>query len=339
MEQYKAQHILREHRVRTEIFHHLDRVDDVAERLGHLLPARHDEAVDNDALGVRELCGHEHCLPHCRLLTVVVLAAVLHDRPPFLEFIHAVRPPDRGDVVHQGVKPYIHDVFLVARDRNSPRHLARQTRDREIFESARDERFHFIEPRLRGHKAGMRFVEVGQLLCVVGKAKEIILLFAYLKLAVGVDRAATVFIKLRLGLLELTSDTILHSVEFLIDVAVCGTTFPKLLRRHDVMLVCRADKVVDGKIEERIQSTETRSKAVRIGLRGDPLLGRRFMDLCAVFVGARIQKDFFSLGAVISREGVSANELHRVSDVCIGVHIRKRGGDIDMVLLGHREIV
>ena len=80
-------------------------------------------------------CGHEHGLPHSRLLTQIVFAGKLQARPPLLETSFFAWPVNDGNIIYQCIEPHIHDMLVVARHRHTPRKFFLATTNTEIFET------------------------------------------------------------------------------------------------------------------------------------------------------------------------------------------------------------
>ncbi len=100
----------------------LERIDDIADRLRHFLPAIEQKAVAVHALRRRNPRRHQERRPVDRMKTHDIFSDdVQIRRPEFLERgrIH-VRIADAGDVVREGIDPHIHHVLQRARYRHAP---------------------------------------------------------------------------------------------------------------------------------------------------------------------------------------------------------------------------
>ena len=119
------------HRVAPVGLDQAERVDDVADRLRHLLPAVEEEAVREDALRRLEPGRPQERRPVDRVEAHDVLADDVQVRRPVApERRLLVGKADGGDVVGERVDPDVHDVLFVAGHLDAP--VEGRARDRQV---------------------------------------------------------------------------------------------------------------------------------------------------------------------------------------------------------------
>ena len=149
------------HRVEPVGRHQLDRIDDVAERLGDLLAFVGPPAMREHALRRREAGRHQEGRPEHAVEADDVLADhVQVGRPVLPQRIAGVGIAARGDVVGERVQPDIHDVLGIARHRHAPREAG--ARHREVLQAALHEADDLVAPAVRRDEARVLVVEVEQ---------------------------------------------------------------------------------------------------------------------------------------------------------------------------------
>ena len=151
-------------RVRAELVHHLERVEHVAQRLGHLrlLAARvaHQQvAVDELALRDGEVGGHQHRRPEDGVELEDVLAEDVERRRPEAvgQVLAVAGEGERRVVVEQRVEPDVEDVRRVPRDLDAPGDL--RPAERDVLEAAVDERERLVRAAARRDPVGPLGVE------------------------------------------------------------------------------------------------------------------------------------------------------------------------------------
>ena len=148
------------------------RVDDVAERFGHLLAVGPvDEPVGEDGARQRHAGGEEEGGPDHAMKPDDVLADHVEVARPEPR-VRAVGVVDAREVVRQRVEPDVHHVVGVARHGDPPRE--RRARHREVaqrlFLEARD---HLVPPDVGHHELGVRGDVVEDLLLELPHAEEV----------------------------------------------------------------------------------------------------------------------------------------------------------------------
>ena len=134
------------HRVQAIGFHQLNGINDVAQRLGNLLPFVGPPPVGEHALGRFDPGGHQKGGPIDGVKAQDVLAHhVQVGGPVGLKFpMIFIGIANGGDVVCERVQPHVHDVIVVARHRNAP--LERGARNRQIVQPAFDKAGDLVAP-------------------------------------------------------------------------------------------------------------------------------------------------------------------------------------------------
>ena len=117
------------HLTQEEITHLVDavvigerrRVDHIADRLRHFLPAIEQEAMHHDLLRDRQASRHEEGGPEDRVEAGDVLADHVGVGGPEGRALRAlIGKAGRGDVVGEGVDPHIHHMLVIARHGHAP---------------------------------------------------------------------------------------------------------------------------------------------------------------------------------------------------------------------------
>ena len=153
----------------------VERVDDVAERLRHLLAPRQQEAVPKHAFGERQPSRHQEGRPVDRVEANDVLADdVKIHRPEFLARIGFVRKSGHGQVIGQRVDPDIHDVVGVARHRHPPVEIG--AADGEVLEARAHEARDLVAAGLGADEVGLALVERQQAVPVGREPEQEVLL-------------------------------------------------------------------------------------------------------------------------------------------------------------------
>ena len=239
--------------VHPERLHQRHRIDDVADRLAHLLATVVEEPVREHPAGQRDSGRHQERRPVHGVEPDDVLADhVQIGRPkPLVQSRRRVREPDPGEVVRQRVHPHVHDVCGITGHRHTP--VERRARDRQVRQAAGDEADDLVAPRLRRDELRIGGV-VRQQRFGVGRQPEEVGLF----LGPGDRRpglggnSAAVLIQRRLVLGEepFVTHRVPAGVGVQVDVAVGGHPLPDHRRGHVVVRVGGADEPVEGDVEQ-----------------------------------------------------------------------------------------
>ena len=152
------------------------RVDYIADRFRHLLPAIEQEAMREDPPRHVHARGKQERRPVDRMEAHDVLSDhVQVGRPVAAEFwAPDIRITDGRDVVRERIDPNIHDMLRVRWYLDPP--VEGRARDGEILQTAPDEAGNLVEALLREHEIGMPGIKVEQLALIGGETKKIALL-------------------------------------------------------------------------------------------------------------------------------------------------------------------
>ena len=175
-------------RVGAVLRNHVVGIDDVADRLAHLLAILVvDEPVAVNGLRQREAGRHEHGRPDHGVEPQDVLPDdVAVSRPHALALgiragsLHAqLRAADGAQVVREGVEPHVHDVLAALRHRDAP--IEGVAADGQVTQRLGQTREHLILAALRLDEFRVGLDVIDQLLVVLGHAEEVRLLIALLQ--------------------------------------------------------------------------------------------------------------------------------------------------------------
>ena len=219
------------HRVEPVGLHQLVGVDDVAQRLGHLLPFVGPPAVGEHALRRREAGRHQEGRPEHAMEADDVLADhVQVGRPVLPQRVAGVGIAALGDVVGERVEPDVHDVLGIAGHRHAPGEAG--ARHREVLQPALDEAQDLVAPAVRPDEARVLLVERQQPVGPGRELEEVRRLLDPLDLGAGRDGAAlAVLADLGLALDEvgLVAHRVPAGILAEIDVARCDQLLPQRL--------------------------------------------------------------------------------------------------------------
>src|SRR3989338_4831584 len=287
-------------RIGTVLFYDGERVNDVPERLRHLLPAACNESVIDALLRGRQSGRNEHRLPHDGLKAYLVFTRHLYgirrlwSSPKLREVLPALGPTECGNIVRERVEPHVHGLRVIIRHCDTPRHFVLDAGNAEILEPAFYERYCFLPTPLGCYNSLTGKIRE-QLFLIRAKAEEVILLFYVERLHRRVIRAHTVH-EVRLFYKSLIAHAVQSFVRLFIDVTVLRAPAPHLLRRRLMIRVGRADEmqsIVQTKL--LFQTPELGRVFVDVILRILSLLRGLAIDLEPVLVGTSIKKHVVAL--------------------------------------------
>lgn len=139
--------------VSAEFLHRGERIDHVANALGHLGLALGPVSMRNNRLGNIQPGGHQKGRPVHRMESQDVLADHLGIRWPathgLVLLVHVLPWVScDGQVVGEGVHPDIHDVAVVSGNRDTPCEPGSRSRNREIGKATLEPSLHLCMPAL-----------------------------------------------------------------------------------------------------------------------------------------------------------------------------------------------
>ena len=272
--------------------------------------------------------GQEHRRPDHGVELEDVLGEDLQRRGPQLRGAIALARAERERrvVVEQRVEPDVEHVRGIPRDLDAPGELGAAERD--VVEAAGDERARLVEARRRRDEAGVRRVELLELILEGREAEEPVLLLLAVERD-AVDRAGVALRDLVLALEVRAAGAVPALVEALVDVPVVVHALHEGLDALLVARVARADEEVVGGVDARHQGLEAGGVAVRELLRRHALLLGRERDRLAVLVGAREEEHVLPALAVMAGEDVRPDRAVRVTEMRGRVDVVDRGRDVE----------
>ena len=320
-------------RVRAVALAEDERVDDVAEGLGHLLTVEGDPAVYSEVLWQRKLERHQHRRPDDRVEAHDILRDhVGVGRPELVEVVVLViEIAQRGDIVGERVDPDIDDMLLVEGHGDAP--LEGRARYAQIFQTGLDE----VVDQLGSARLGLEVVGLGQqLLDPLGKRRHpekvsLLLCLDDLSAALG----ALAIDELTLRPEALAGSAVFAAVLALVDVALVIERLEDFLHALDVIVVGGADVAVVADIHKTPETLENLGDLVDIFLGRHALFGSLLLDFQAVLVGACQEHHVIALHSSVPRDGVAGDGRVAVSDMRIARGVVDGRGDVEFFFLTH----
>jgi hypothetical protein len=178
---------------------------------------------------------------------------VLGNRPEsFIKF--SIRVPQSGNIIYQGVKPYIGHEIVVKRERNAPGQAAFRPGNAQVFKGLPEERKNFVTVPFRTDVSGMTVNMVYQPLLIAAHPEKIVRLFDDRGFCLVVRAFAVYQFPFRVK--PLTPETVKTLIFAEIDVTVFLD--PVENRLHDllVMGVRGPDKIVVADMQLRPEVPE-----------------------------------------------------------------------------------
>ena len=329
----------------------VDRIEEIAAALGHLLALHGHEPVDPHLARRLEPGAPQHRRPEDRVEPRDVLADdVQVGRPPPRECLGVVGEPGARDVVDQRVVPDIDLARLrvpravlaqrrlaVLGDRERDAPVARRSlaADREVLESLADEPEHLVAPVVGLDELGMLGELALEPLLVGRQAEEPVALGEPLQRHARVVRADR-----PLGGLEdvaRAAKALVRAVPALVraevDVAVRVGPADHLLGRPDVVGIGRPDEPVGADPEGRLGGQEIVDLLVDERARAAAFVERALGDVDRVLVRSREEARRHALHPVPARDRVGGD--HLVQRVEAGLVVRVGDGGRQVVTVGH----
>ena len=305
----------------------VERLDDVAGRLAHLLPAAQQPAADGPPLRRLDAGRQQHRRPvHAVLADDVLADQVVVGRPPLLEALGVGAEADRREVVGQGVEPDVGHVARVPRQRDAPRQAG--AADGEVAQPGADQPERLVAAELGHDRPGMGRVPVEQAVLEARQAEEVVLLLELLDRQL-VDRAQVAGQQVVVAVVQLAAHAVLAPVQVELDVAGVVAALQQLDDGGPVPRLGRADEVVVGDLEVLPRLGELRGDRVGERLRLEPGRLGGPLDVEAVLVGAGEEVDVVAEQAVPAGEGVADDRRVGVAEVRLGVHVVDRRRDVE----------
>jgi hypothetical protein len=307
--------------------HEIERIDDVAQRLGDLPVVELQVPVHEQLLRNVVASRKEQCRPEDAMEAKDVLAEQVPDLGPELlsQVLAVACIRERAQVVDQRVDPDVDDLILVPRDRHAPG-LARAA-EAEVLQPARDEGSRLVVAEPRQNEVGPRVIQVEQLLLERRQPEEVVLLLDPLWLDAVLRTLAVDELGLRLE--RFATDAVEPRVGVLVDVAVVVDPLDEVLDEALVSLVGRADEEVVLGIDEPRQLSPGLGDLVDVRLRIETLILGHPVDLGGVLVRSGEEERLLAALLVMARQDIGRDRRVRVADVRGRVDVVDRRRDVE----------
>ena len=298
----------------------MERLDHVPQRLGHLVLAPQQEAVDGHPSRHLDVRRHQHGRPdHGVELEDVLADEVDRGRPETLaQVLPGTRVGERGVVVEQCIDPDVDHLGRIPGDGHTP--LQPGPAERYVAQPTLDEGKRLVVAVLGEHEVRALGVEALQRLLEGRQPKEPVVLALLLELDL-VDRATIALVQLRLGLEVGAARAVPAFVGALVHVTVVVDPLHDLGHDLRVLGIGRADEEVVGHVQPGRQLAEAPGVFVAELARRDPQplggLGHRL----AVLVGPREKEDVLTALAHMAREHVRGDRRVGMAQVGLAVHV------------------
>ena len=310
-----------------------DGVNDVADGLGHLAAVHQQPAVAEDALGQRQIEGHQHGGPEDGVEAEDLLAHHVQVGRPELVVVAVllVAVAQRGDIVAQRIDPDVHGVLGVEGDGDAP--LDGGAGDAGILQALLDEGDHLVLPALGLDELGVLLVELEQTVGVLAGLEEVGLLVGLVDLAAALGALAVH--QLAVGPEALAGLAVVADVLALVDVALLVELGEDLLAGLHVVVVGGADEAVVADVHQLPQVLDGGDDLIDVLLRSHAGVGGLVLNLLAVLVGAGQEHDVAALHPLEACQRVAGHGGVAVADVQLVAGVIDRCGDVECLVLAH----
>ena len=310
-----------------------DGVNDVADGLGHLAAVHQQPAVAEDALGQRQIEGHQHGGPEDGVEAEDFLAHHVQVGRPELVVVAVllVAIAQRGDIVAQRIDPDVHGVLGVEGDGDAP--LDGGAGDAGVLQALLDEGDHLVLPALGLDELGVLLVELEQTVGVLAGLEEVGLLVGLVDLAAALGALAVH--QLAVGPEALAGLAVVADVLALVDVALLVQLGENLLAGLHVVVVGGADEAVVADVHQLPQVLDGGDDLIDVLLRSHAGVGGLVLNLLAVLVGAGQEHDVAALHPLEACQRVAGHGGVAVADVQLVAGVIDRCGDVECLVLAH----
>ena len=304
-----------------------ERVNHVAQGLGHLLSVEGDPAVNCQMLRQRQIQRHQHCRPDNGVETHDVLGNHVDIcRPVFVEVVVcAVLISQSADIVGQRIYPHVDHVLGVEGDRDAPGE--RGTGNAQVFQTGLDE----VVDQFYRTGLGLEIVGLQQqlfdALCKGCHLHEVSLFLCLGDLPVAF-RTAAVFVQLGLRPEAFARCAVLALIFALIDVSQVVQALEDLLYGFYMIVVCGADIAVIADVHFFPQCFEGLNDLIYIFFRRDTLCRRFLFNFQTVFICSGEENDIIALHSSEPGDRIAGYSGVAVTDVGISRRIVDRCRDI-----------
>lgn len=255
-------------------------------------------------------------------------------RPEFFELFRIIHNAGRGQVVHQGVEPYIHHVLRVKGHRNAPGEAG--AGHAEVLQAALHELDHFISAGFRLNEIGMFFDIFHPAVRIFGHFKEIGILTHPLQRTAAV-RADMVRRKLVFRPEGFVGDAVPAFILAKVNVSLVIGPLEQHLNHLLMTFFGGTDEIVVGNIEFLPQLLEKGHNAVYVLDRRNPCFLRLLLDLLSVLVTAGQKEHIIAVQSLETGHAVRNGRTVGMSDVQLRTGIVNGGGNIIRWFFTHKK--
>ena len=217
-----------------------------------------------------------------------------------------------GDIVGQGIQPYIDHMLRVKIYRNSPAEGG--TGNTQILQPRQQEVVHhLILSGYRLDEIRMGVDVINQAVCILAHFEEVCLLLCRLYLTATVRTLAVHQLGLRPE--GLTGCTVQALIRALVDISLIVQFLKDFLHALLVILVCGADKIIIGCIDQIPDSLYLAGYLIHIFLRCNTGSLCLFLNLLTMLVSSSLEINVIALCTLIPCNGICKNDLVGISDM------------------------
>ena len=232
---------------------------------------------------------------------------------------------DSGNIVGQGIQPYIYNMLRIKVYRNSP--FERSSGYAQILKSRKKEVVHhLVLTGFRLNEFRMCLNVLDQTVCVFAHFEEISLFFGWYAWASAV-RTFSVY---KLGFCEegLTWSTVHSLVLSLVDIPFCIHFLENLLNLFLMVFICGTDEFVIGCVHQIPDALDLTGYVINEFLRCNTCFFCFQLNLLAMLVSSGLEKYVVALLSFITRNGVCQNRLVGIANVRLAGCIGNGCGDV-----------
>ena len=302
--------------IHTEQANQIVRIDNVAERLGHLAVADQQPRMTEYLLRQRLAERHQEDRPVDGVEADDILADQVHiSRPELLVvlIVVAVRiVAAEGDIVGKRIQPNINNMARVKVYRNAP--AERGAGNAQVLQTRLEEVvYHLVLAALRLDELGVLLDVLHQAVGVLAHAEEVCFLLGVYARAAAVRAAAV--LQLALGPEGLTRLAVFALVRTLVNIALIIQLFEDLLHLFLVHRVGGADELVIGGVHQIPDGLNLTGNLVNVLLRRDAGCLGLLLNLLTMLVRAGLEINVVTGHALVACDSVGQHDLVGVADV------------------------
>ena len=315
--------------IHAEQANQIVRVDNVAERLGHLAVADQQPRMTEYLLGQRLAERHQEDRPVNRVEANDILADQVHVRRPELLvvlIVVAVRiVAAEGDIVGKRIQPNIDNMARVKVYRNAP--AERGAGNAQVLQTGLEEVvYHLVLAALRLDELGVLLDVLHQAVGVLAHAEEVCLLLSVYTRAAAVRAAAV--LQLAFGPEGLTRLAVFALVRTLVNIALIIQFFEDLLHFFLMHRVGGADEFVIGGVHQIPDGLNLTGNLINVLLRRNAGCLGLLLNLLTMLVRTGLEVNIVTGHALVACDSVGQHNLVGVADVRLRRGIGDRRRDI-----------